>query len=309
MIYFLQGKLLLIFMAWIIISCKGIGNFPEDSGDLKESISCADLGYIQKLPFDIESEPPLITGVIQISMDPTGDQGIRREIYASFLNPPKEIDYYLKYSEGDCMYLVSRNPGHCSPPCEMPYYCNYKSICAESPKPASVGKITITGEKYVIELVADKYGNYFSHKALPDVLFNGGEILKIYAEGDQIEGFETQIKGVDILTLLGFSGKIDLRSDKGVDFEWVISNDDSKIELVIQTGQHGLPSPALIWCQTDDSTGYLHVPMRMINDFLKVPKATGLTNFSWITRINRVWLYVNGGLIEVMVSSTVYLEY
>lgn len=273
--------------------------------DPKDAVN-DDTGYT-----DYESDVPLppaphplfgITGGIRMTRrtQPDGEAG-PSSIGIRFNDRPPIPHHLLMEEAGSCQYwFINPLPPVCDPPCEAyTQWCAEGNVCNPWPQRLSAGDVDIEGLSLPIAVTPDETGWYTVPGGLPADLFEQGATISATASGSpEYEAFEGQTSGVgEFAIAVDFPYLMEDGKDNVV--TWTPTDDDSVVELAIQTGWHGNPPTDIIWCTAPESDGQVVIPQKLVEMF---PPAGGIGLFqhiSWIRKVSRTVVEGQHGPVEI----------
>lgn len=171
-------------------------------------------------PLDAAWEEGIVGDWVFGCGDTTGDVGVWR----------------VARTEGDCQ-LVVLDPcsADCDPPCSFDTYCLDDGTCADAPRFADAGTLTLEGlaVPVSIEPATHRYPELWG---LPEDLFDPGDPVALQASGGALAGFEAESTGVSPL-------------DATLPCEDV---PEAGKDLVLQWTPSGVPGARIRWEMTQD---------------------------------------------------------
>jgi hypothetical protein len=203
---------------------------------------------------------------------------------------PAKISHFLADAHGHCefyqSYLV---PPPCVPECDpIQEWCHADGTCRTWPQRVSAGEISFSGLLTPLTATPDETAWYLmTPPGFGADLFAPDATIGITAAGDEIPGFALQLSGVADLDV-AWMGSLQLEDGQDNTLSWSPANDDSTMEVIIQTGWHGAPPTAIIWCTADDADGQLVVSQKLVEMFPQVPEIGLFQHPSTIRRVRRV---------------------
>jgi hypothetical protein len=242
-----------------------------------------------------------ISGFVRlIEREPSGGTPADSSVDVRFMSAPRMEAFNLVESTGACEYYSPVPPVNCDPPCEG-QLCNPQGECVDWPQRLSAGVVTITGLGSTVTATPDDTAWYTVTGAPSGDLFDAGDTIGVSAPGDEIAAFDKTVHGVgDMVTSWT---NYDLVDGSANEVTWTSQGDGATVELILQTGWHGNPPTAIIWCTGPDADGAITVPRSMVERF---PPAGGIGLFphpSIIRRVDREWIEASAGHIAIEASS------
>lgn len=216
------------------------------------------------------------------------------------------ISHFLVEEGGDCQfYQALLLPPACTPECEpFTQWCHPEGDCRNWGQRHSAGPVTFDG--LLVDLVAtpDDTAFYSFGTSVGDVkLFEADSNISISAPGDELPPFAIKLDGLSSLAVKWVDN---LELVDGADnlVEWVPSDSEATVEMAIQTGWHGSPSIATIWCSAPDSQGHFTIPQHMVEMYPPEDGGLGLEQYlSFIRRVDRKMLVTQFGPVQVFTGS------
>ena len=190
--------------------------------------------------------------------------------YATVYNPFRgDGSWTVAASAGDCVFNQPQPYDFCDPACVLPEHCGADGECHPGIEPQSAGDIVVSGLRSALTLVVE--GPYFYY--LPEFdpepeagdLFDSGDAIVASAAGADVASFEVATTGVaDLVTPLPCD--LALVADHDLEVTWTPAGAGDTIELVMQSGNHGLQFSSIVCTTADD--GSLTVAASLIAAFL-----------------------------------------
>ncbi|HUS66773.1 MAG TPA: hypothetical protein VMZ28_19685 [Kofleriaceae bacterium] len=211
----------------------------------------------------------------------------------------------LLASQGECeIWTHPLAQASCDPPC-ADGYCAATDECVPFPVLVDAGTITVTGLTEALSFASGEFGYQPDPEFPPEDLFAADAVITAEAAGADADGFTLEAQGVPTLVAdLDLEFDTTLVLEDGVDREirWT-AEDAGTIQLGVQVGWHGAAYEALLLCEADDD-GSLTIPGGLVTQF---PRASnGMEQHaSWIARITRDTVTIDGGPVELVVASQV----
>ncbi len=227
-------------------------------------------------------------------------------VSALLKSAPEPQNHEAWLTRGACTLFVARPPGNCPEPCrqgpDVWEYCSADSVCVPEGARLSAGTLTVTGLTAPVTLQPDETAYYSPLGEPPANLFEPGSAIAVTAVGAALPAFTAPLTGVgDMETTFGRA--LELVDGEDLVIGWVPRGDGALVEVALQTGWHGAPPTAVIFCQAPESAGQVVVAADIVRAF---PPHGGIGLFqhiSWIRRVSRALVASPGGPIEVLVSS------
>lgn len=196
--------------------------------------------------------------------------------------PPTEM---LLDEQGACQYYLASLSPACDPLCPPDQFCASEDECRPWPQRVSAGVITFSGLSVEAQATPDETAWYSvtGVEAGPD-LFDSNSQITVSAEGADIPAFEVQMEGVGEM-VTDFGDGLTLEDGSPAVVSWDVLGDGATIELGINTGWHGAPPAAIIWCTFPESAGSIVIPQALVEAF---PPAGGMGLFPWPSFVRRV---------------------
>lgn len=207
--------------------------------------------------------------------------------------------HYLNETIGDCELWYAIGLPECEDPCDTDQYCDFDGECRDYYERIGAGNVKIEGLAETWTLAPDESYWYNSPPALPGELFKVGDQIVVSADGDAVPAFEVSINGTGDMTADWLTGQVEMIDGQDIVLNWDVKNDGATVELAFQSGWHGAPPTAIIYCSAPESQGSFTVDSYLIENF---PPMGGIGLFpheSWIRRVNREVLDAPAGPVAV----------
>ena len=175
------------------------------------------------------------------------------------------IQHYLVEESGDCQfYEPLKLAPVCTPGCEpFTQWCDPDGVCRNWAQRHSVGPIIFEGLHVPLTATPDDTAFYlFDPEISSQDLFDDSTSITLSAPGDELPPLAMELTGVADMAV-SWEGNLELVDGLDNVAMWPSSDSDATVELVIQTGWHGSPSIATIWCSAPDSQGQITIPQHM----------------------------------------------
>ncbi len=170
---------------------------------------------------------------------------------------------------GDCVFNRPMAPDFCDPPCGFPARCGTDGECHSGFEPQSAGDVEVAGLRSALTLTVEEPYLYYLSEFDPELedgdLFAPGDVIEASAPGADVASFEVATSGVaDIVTTLPCD--LELSGEDDLEVAWTPAGAGDTIELIIQSGNHGLQFSSIV-CETADD-GSLTVAASLVAAFL-----------------------------------------
>ncbi|MBN2492993.1 MAG: hypothetical protein JXR96_00275 [Deltaproteobacteria bacterium] len=163
-------------------------------------------------------------------------------------------------------------PYRCMPQCDFEIQdCVEQSgafSCQALPASLNAGPLSVQGLTVGVELEPDAYDRY-SIDALPDELFERGELISASASGGQLpEPISLQVRGVANLELL--DEQVELSKGKTVSVSWVPADPGSRIRVCLESTYHYpcIPRAAIV-CEAPDEDGRVEIDSELVDGLME----------------------------------------
>jgi len=223
---------------------------------------------------------------------------VRMDAFAAF---PPEL-HHVAARGGDCVLYLG-NDSACNPPCDWDEYCDAENTCQDAPIRQSAGKVTLTAGDQEVSADPGAAGDYYSDPLSAD-LIAPDTAFAVEAAGDDFPGFSLQTTGVEPAAF-----DIDLQSNSitltdGQDNEvaWEPIENGGLVQMILNSGWHGAPPEATMYCEAPASRGRLVIPQAVVEGF---PSTGGIglePHMSYIGVARRVRASLPGGEVEFSVG-------
>lgn len=244
------------------------------------------------------------TGKIGISEKSKPEGGAEHSgVGALIWDAPPDTTHTLVNETGDCQYWLVILGQDCDPECDFDEYCGTDGKCHPDRDRVGAGTITVSGTAVEVQLVPDDSDWYLDPGEAPADLFGPGDTITVEATGDEIPAFKETVSGVGDMLAPWATGSLTMVDGADLILPWVVQGDGATVEVALQTGWHGVPPVAIIWCSAPDDAGVITVPQMFVEAY---PAAGGMGLFphvSWVQRISRKVVDGPFGPLEVKVYS------
>ena len=297
------GGLSLLAALALAAACSGSGSDQAAAPDAATDVA-ADVAADASPP---EKPDPLsdMAGAVSVLEHVDSDGKLTGSAVAvRFESAAGEVPETLVKEAGGCRYYKAAAMKECDPPCkDWTEYCGMDAACHPFPQRVDAGVVTVSGLKPGTFTATPE--DTFWYTVVPDAggdLFDKDSLVTVSTTGGDVPAFEVTVPGVGT-NVVDWPVNYTLADGKDNEFAWEVQGDQATVELIIQTGWHGAPPTAIIWCAAPDAAGKIVVPQEMIEMF---PPAGGIGLFQhpcWFQRVSRVLVDTPFGPASVSVTS------
>ena len=167
---------------------------------------------------------------------------------------------------GDCVLLRRNNP-FCDPACEPGFTCDFDGECIPFPTNQDLGTVTIRGLSGPVAMEPIQPGNHYFDTSVGEPLFEPGDEILLDAAGGDMESFELEGIGSEVL-VIDEEGTIIVEEGEPILVEWTAPTvlTEATVGLTLSIDQHG-NSPVKVQCELPD-TGTAAIPAELTDALL-----------------------------------------
>lgn len=304
----------LLCLVCFLAACSGAGGGGGDTlGDVQGDVFAGDgVGLDADAGSGNGIEQPAVLGRVAVYSNGwggvySGDATITMDFYSApvridvFVAVPPDL-YRVAARGGDCV-LYERVEATCTPACKNEQFCSADGVCQTAPQRQSVGKVTLTSGAHVITAEPGDFG-YYPGDTLEAKDITPEATFSAQAEGGDLPTFSIETTGVEP-TDFGFdkeSNSLTLVDGKDNKLTWTPVTTGGTVQLVINSGWHGSPPDATLFCEAPASAGSITIPRAAVEAFPSTGGPSLMQHASYAQLVRNARAQIAGGEVELLVG-------